>query len=1095
MPRRNSVWDLWYEDMGNAPSRSARQVKCLFCSHTMSYRADRMLSHLGYRPRNGGGRDVQVCRLVPPHVRMLFQECDGMVPDRPDVANDVPLHVDDEDEVRGESLLSQSVNDDVELFQNSQTTRALESALVDSEPRELRQATLPEGFNTSVRQLLDRVWSSAFYEANIPFNIIRHPTFVKAVQETARVRMPAYNPPSYNAVRTKLLTNKKADVQREVNVTMGNSISKYGVTICSDGWDNVQNRPLLNVIQSGTKGDVFLGTIDTSGNYKDHFYVASQIRPFLQIVGPENVVQVCTDNAPVMASACRDIMQEIPHLYVQGCAAHCLDLLLEDWGKEDWVRRIVKKGRAICLFIKNHHAPQAIFRRLSPGLAIRLPNETRFATNFLMIERLLQVRQTLEKMVVDDEWHAFIAELRTRAPATHTKGMIARRVIRSDGFWDVCVNFEYMVLPVVRTLRVFDGNAPAMCHAWKVMHDLEVHVQGFTEAPFRLEQELATRALDAFNARWRLMLTDLHWAGGMLNPFLRGWAPLHENEHSRPILNRVLGKLVTSPEDLGTVLNQYQDFIENRGTFADSMHPRGLNVPPHEWWDAMGGGAKALQIIARRILAQVCSASACERNWSMYSYVHNKSRNRLKHSRAEDLVFIYTNSRLLRHRRGTRVAQWLELNGVHSDDESNGEDPDDANDEGQHPIDNDELGDSDMDDDNLGSDNGDSDAGGGGGHPVRNNTWGSDGQNSNDSGGGGDLGIFDFNEGEAPQQHNQLPSNLDRDDDRLSFGALCAGQGLWRDQEGARENPVVHTNVNLPSQPQSDSLSFGEESRPAPNQRGEEVDTPVPDTSQRMSRSDPNYNLSPQCTPTPIVQRVSTPSEEVLVNAAITEIGIPSEVGIQNRPLTRSHVIAGRTATVTTRGVGASLVALQTNRPNYGLGRNRRQANPLRGVQFPTIQRQPLCSASERGHVVRRVGRGSGIGGRGLTSSSDADINEVVDVPTTLPHCGGASSSIASGSGRRRTTRGTKRHRRNQGIAMPFIGENYDPSDGRPNLDDDGIRDVDGSRPTRRLVIGRDDNLQLRSGTPQSDDGESTDESDVDPRCIEENDPTIRMRT
>jgi hypothetical protein len=42
---------------------------------------------------------------------------------------------------------------------------------------------------------------------------------------------------------------------------------------------------------------------------------------------------------------------------------------------------------------------------------------------------------------------------------------------------------------------------------------------------------------------------------------------------------------------------------------------------------------------------------------------------------------------------------------------------------------------------------------------------------------------------------------------------------------------------------------------------------------------------------------------------------------------------------------------------------------------------------------------------------------------------------------------------------MPFIGENYDPSDGRPNLDDDGIRDVDGSRPTRRLVIGRDDNL------------------------------------
>ena len=83
----------------------------------------------------------------------------------------------------------------------------------------------------------------------------------------------------------------------------------------------------------------------------------------------------------------------------------------------------------------------------------------------------------------------------------------------------------------------------------------------------------------------------------------------------------------------------------------------------------MGGGAKALQTIARRILAQVFSASACERNWSMYSYVHNKSRNRLKHSHVEDLVYIYTNSRFIRQRRDPKPAQWYELNEVHSDDD------------------------------------------------------------------------------------------------------------------------------------------------------------------------------------------------------------------------------------------------------------------------------------------------------------------------------------------------------------------------------------------------------------------------------------------
>ena len=95
------------------------------------------------------------------------------------------------------------------------------------------------------------------------------------------------------------------------------------------------------------------------------------------------------------------------------------------------------------------------------------------------------------------------------------------------------------------------------------------------------------------------------------------------------------------------LLHQYQDFLKNRGPLANSIDPNVHVVPLHEWWDAMEGGAKALQTIVRRILGQVCSASTCECNWNMFSYVHNKVRNRLKHSCAEDLVYIYTNNRLL----------------------------------------------------------------------------------------------------------------------------------------------------------------------------------------------------------------------------------------------------------------------------------------------------------------------------------------------------------------------------------------------------------------------------------------------------------------
>ena len=182
-----------------------------------------------------------------------------------------------------------------------------------------------------------------------------------------------------------------------------------------------------------------------------------------------------------MTIVSRYIFQSISHLYLQGCATHCLDLLLEDLGKEEWVKKLVKKARIISVFIKSHHASQAIFQRLSLDLSIRLRVETRFATNFIMIDRLLQVHNALEKMIIDDEWPIVINDLRRRSSTAYAKAALVRRFIRSDGFWDTCENFLYMVIPVVKALRLFDGKAPPTGMAWRVIYDLKIHVQRFAE--------------------------------------------------------------------------------------------------------------------------------------------------------------------------------------------------------------------------------------------------------------------------------------------------------------------------------------------------------------------------------------------------------------------------------------------------------------------------------------------------------------------------------------------------------------------------------------------------------------------------------------
>lgn len=69
-----------------------------------------------------------------------------------------------------------------------------------------------------------------------------------------------------------------------------------------------------------------------------------------------------------------------------------------------------------------------------------------------------------------------------------------------------------------------------------------------------------------------------------------------------------------------------------------------------EWWYIHGTCAPNLRKIAMKLLSQTASASGCERNWSTFSLIHTKVRNRLSYPKLEKLVFAHYNMRLrLRH--------------------------------------------------------------------------------------------------------------------------------------------------------------------------------------------------------------------------------------------------------------------------------------------------------------------------------------------------------------------------------------------------------------------------------------------------------------
>eukprot|EP00253_Pinus_taeda_P008485 PITA_08485 len=86
------------------------------------------------------------------------------------------------------------------------------------------------------------------------------------------------------------------------------------------------------------------------------------------------------------------------------------------------------------------------------------------------------------------------------------------------------------------------------------------------------------------------------------------------------------------------------------GTFGKNLAKIARDVDQlAHWWESFRGQCPQLQKFAIRVLSQTCSASGCERNWSVFERIHTKKRNCLEQKWLNDLVFVQYNLQLRRN--------------------------------------------------------------------------------------------------------------------------------------------------------------------------------------------------------------------------------------------------------------------------------------------------------------------------------------------------------------------------------------------------------------------------------------------------------------
>jgi len=98
-------------------------------------------------------------------------------------------------------------------------------------------------------------------------------------------------------------------------------------------------------------------------------------------------------------------MEKRKHLYWTPCAAHCIDLMLEDFEKKIQLHKdTISKGRRITTYIYARTMLISLLKNFTNGRDLIKPAITRFATTYLTLACLNEHRVALINMFNSKEW-------------------------------------------------------------------------------------------------------------------------------------------------------------------------------------------------------------------------------------------------------------------------------------------------------------------------------------------------------------------------------------------------------------------------------------------------------------------------------------------------------------------------------------------------------------------------------------------------------------------------------------------------------------------------------------------------------------------
>ncbi|XP_059623168.1 uncharacterized protein LOC132266331 [Cornus florida] len=289
----------------------------------------------------------------------------------------------------------------------------------------------------------------------------------------------------------------------------------------------------------------------------------------------------------------------------------------------------IEDGRKIVSYIYSRCLLTHWMKEFTNGKELIRPAVTRFATSYLTLQRLNQLKGELINLFTSSKWKS------SKFARTRNGKRIEGVALDNRNFWTNVANCLRAPIPLVKVLRLVDSNErPTIGFIYEAIdrakEEIQKNFNNIKKCPsFRLDAEVKIGVY------------------------------------------KCLQRMVPDSNERVKIDCQMDAFKAARGLFGieNAILTRNKKSPA-EWWNSYGDECPELKQFAIRILSLTCSSSGCERNWSAFEMVHSKRRNRLQQKKLNDLVFVMYNIKLReRHVKRQAIVEPICFDDVSFDDE------------------------------------------------------------------------------------------------------------------------------------------------------------------------------------------------------------------------------------------------------------------------------------------------------------------------------------------------------------------------------------------------------------------------------------------